>query len=398
MKLSGEIKVSKDGKRVPLKLEATAVHEFPERILSVGSSGLPDKSARIYEKARATILVDGEKSERLLRPDRKLLVAQRSKDQPLVYSPAGTLTREELELTSEHFDTLFLIGLLPGKEVAIGEIWKVSNPVAQAVCNFEGLTEQNLTCKLEEVKDQLARVSLTGSATGIDLGALVKLTIEATYTYDLSAKRLTRLEWKQKDERDQGPASPASSVQSSTLLTRNSIEQPASLSDVALVPVPEGFELPPTLTQLDYRDAKARFQMIYSRDWQTVSQTDEHLVLRLIERGEFVAQVTITPWTKGEKGQHLTPDEFRQAMAETPGWEVERENEAGEVPCDGGRWLYRISTLGQLDGSKVVQNFFLLAGPNGDQVVVAFTMTPKQAERLGTRDLSLATGIDFPSK
>jgi hypothetical protein len=398
LNLSGEIRINKDGKPTPLKLEAAAVHEFPERTLSVGAGGLPEKTARVYEKAQAAFVVEGNKSERTLRSERKLVVAQRLKDQPLAYSPAGPLTREEVELTSEHFDTLSLTGLLPGKPVTAGETWKVSNTVAQALCNFEGLTEQNLMCKLEEVKDQTARVTLTGSATGIELGALVKLTVEATYLFDLNAKHLTRLDWKQKDERDQGPGSPASSVQSSLVLTRTAIDQPPTLSDVALVSVPEGFEPPPIMTQLEYHDAKTRFDMLYGRQWQTVSQTDEHLVLRLIDRGDFVAQATITPWTKAEKGQHLTPDEFRQAMEQTPCWQAQQELQAGEVPSEGGRWVYRISTLGELDGTKVIQNFYLIAGPNGDQVVMVFTMSPKQADRLGTGDLALAANISFPNK
>jgi len=41
---------------------------------------------------------------------------------------------------------------------------------------------------------------------------------------------------------------------------------------------------------------------------------------------------------------------------------------------------------------------WIVAGPNGEQVVIVFTMTPKQADRLGTRDLSLAANIDFPNK
>jgi hypothetical protein len=40
----------------------------------------------------------------------------------------------------------------------------------------------------------------------------------------------------------------------------------------------------------------------------------------------------------------------------------------------------------------------LLAGKKGEQLVVAFTMTPKQAEKLGTRDLSLIGSIDVPAK
>src|SRR2546422_736125 len=89
--------------------------------------------------------------------------------------------RLDMSLSGEHFDTLALAGLLPGRAVSLGETWKIPNAVAQALCNFEGLTEQNLLGKLDEVKDQVARVTVTGSATGIDLGALAKLSVEATY-------------------------------------------------------------------------------------------------------------------------------------------------------------------------------------------------------------------------
>jgi hypothetical protein len=301
-------------------------------------------------------------------------------------------------LTSEHFDTLALPGLLPGRSVSVGDTWKVPNGIAQALCNFEGLTEQDLSCKLDEVKDQVARISVKGSATGIDLGALAKLSVDATYQYDLNSKRITHLEWKQKDERDQGPASPATSVQTTVVLTRTAIEKPAVLSDVALVSVPERAEPPMPLTQLEYRDARDRFDLLYGREWQIVSQGNEHVVMRLLERGDFVSQVTITPWTMAEKGKHLSPEEFRQAMAETPGWEPEDELQAGEVPAEKGRWIYRISTLGELDGAKVMQNFYLVAGPDGQQVVLSFTMAPKQADRLGSRDLSMAANLDFPDK
>jgi hypothetical protein len=394
MNLSGELHVKKDGKPTPLKLEARAAHEFVERVLSV-ADGIPEKCARVYEQARATITVEKETSERTLRPERRLFVAQRHKEQSLVYSPAGSLLREEVELTSEHFPVIGVMGLLPGKEVTVGETWKVTNPVAETLCNFEGLTEQSLVCKLEEVKDQVARVSVSGSATGIDLGALTKLTIEATYQYDLASHRLTRLEWKQKDERDQGPASPATSVQASTVLTRTAIEQPESLSDVSLVSVPDGFEPPPPMTQIEYREAKGRFDLVYGREWQMVGQIEEHTVLRMMDRGDFVAQVTITPWTHAEKGQHLSAEDFKQAMDDTPGWQVEEVLQAGEVPSENGRWIYRISALGQLDGVKVMQNFYLIANPDGEQVVLAFTMPPKQADKLGTRDLSMAASLEF---
>jgi hypothetical protein len=396
MTLKGEIRVSTEAKPSSLPLQAHAEHDFPERILAVNSKGLPEKSARIYEIAKAVITVGGDRTEHTLRPDRRVQVAQRHNDQALTYAPTGPLTREELSLTSEHFDTLTLTGLLPQKEVEVGATWKISDAVAQGLCSFEGITAQDLACTLEKVDGQIAHVSVKGSASGIDQGAMVKLTIDARYEYDLAKHRLVSLVWQQIDERDQGPASPASSEESTTKLTRAVIEQPANLSDVALVSVPDGFDPPLPMTQLYYRDAKSRFDLVYAREWLTVSQTDEHLVMRMLDRGDFVSQVTLTPWSKARPGEHLSGEAFQKQMEKVPGWEQSDVLQVGEVPADGGRWIYRISALGQLDGVKVLQNFYLVAGPGGAQVVLAFTMTQAQAEKLAARDLALAGSIDFP--
>jgi len=398
MTLSGELRISRDGKPVPLSESADASHEFAERILIVDKAGLAEKSARRYATAKASITVGKDRSERSLPADRGVVVAQRGRDQVLVYCPTTALSHEELEAL-EHLDALTLTGLLPGKAVKLDESWKVASTTAQALGHFEGLTEHDLQGKLLEVKDDVATFAITGTASGIELGAFVKLTTDATGRFDLKKKRLVGLEWKEKDERDQGPASPASTFQVKTSVEREAIETPDTLSDVALVSVPEGNAEPPAhVMHVRLTDPKGRFDLTHGREWTLVGQSPEHVVLRLMERGDFVAQATVTPWEPAEKGKHLSPARFHELMDRTPGWEVEKELQAGEVPAEGGRWIYRISALGQLDGSNVMQNFYLIAGPDGEQVVVVFTMTPKQAERLGSRDLSLAGSIDFPKK
>ena len=83
-----------------------------------------------------------------------------------------------------------------------------------------------------------------------------------------------------------------------------------------------------------------------------------------------------------------------------PGWQQEEVLQTGAVPSADapGRWTYRVSAVGQMDGIKVLQNFYLVAGPGGDQVVAAFTMTQGQAEKLGSRDLSLVGSLELPPK
>jgi hypothetical protein len=398
MKLAGEMRFRKNDQPVSVKLEASAVHAFTERAMIVGPGGLVQKTARVYETAKAAITRGEDRSESTLRPERRLIVAQRWKDQGLTYSPSGALYRPELEVTAGHFDTLCLAGVLPGREVSVGDTWKLASNVVQALCNFEGLTEQNVTGKLESVADGVATFRLTGTAAGIDVGALAKVAIDATGRFDVKAKRLTALEWKQKDERDQGPASPASVVEIAISLKRKAIEQPEELSDVKLVSVPPELEPPASMLQLDYRDPQGRFSLLHGREWYVTAENKEHMIMRLMDRGDFVAQVTITPWKNAGKGQHMKAEEFKEAMHDTAGWEPEKILQAGEVPGGTeGRWTYRLSVLGKMSGVAALQNFYLVAAPTGEQLVVVFSMTPKQADKLGARDLSFVGSLEIPA-
>jgi hypothetical protein len=398
MDLKGEMTFRKNDKPQSLPLEATARHVFPERVLMVAKNGNAEKVARLYETAEAVIKTGKYTSRRTLRTDRRLLVAQWHNDALLTYSPAGPLLSDELDLCSDHFDTLHLTGLLPGEGRSVGDTWKVSNEVVMALCHFEGLTEQSLAGKLEEVKDGKALFSIRGPANGIDLGSLVKITVDARGVFDLASRRLVRLEWKQKDEREQGPANPASLVEATTVVERSAVPMPESLGVVALSSVPEGLKAPPLALQMEYRHPRQAYALTYPRDWHIVSQTEEHLVMRLMERGDFVAQVTVAVWEKKEAGKHLSPDEFAETTGHMPGWSPARTLDAREVPTDNGCWVYRLVLAGDLKGVEVVQHFYLVANADGRQVMLGFCMTPKQADRLGTRDLSLVAGLEFPAR
>ena len=55
---------------------------------------------------------------------------------------------------------------------------------------------------------------------------------------------------------------------------------------------------------------------------------------------------------------------------------MEEVIDRGEVPTDADRWVYRITARGELEGSKVVQNFYVVATASGEQMILTFTMKP----------------------
>ena len=397
MTLDGEVRVQQEGKTLNIKRLATGQHDYFERILAISKTGLPEKTARFYKVAKVTLDDGHEKSQRSFRPERSFIVSQRTRDRLLSFSPKGPLTHEELELT-EHFDSMAIPGILPGREVEVGDSWKVANAAVQALCSLEALISHELSCKFTKVEGDVAHLLIGGSVKGIELGGEVKLNVTATATFDLKKSRITRVDWQQHDEREQGPVTPAFKADVTLTIVRTPLDDPpAEINDLALVPVPEGTP-PEHLTALSFTDYKDRFTFNHGRAWQMVAPTEEHVVLRLMDRGDFVAQATLTPWKKAAAGMHLSPDEFHDAMINAPAWEQIQELEKVKKVNDAGaNQVFRYAAEGTLNGIRVVQYYYLVAGEQGDQLVVTFTMTPQQAAKLGSQDIALVRSITFPA-
>jgi hypothetical protein len=391
MALTGQMKVFVDNQEKSLKETATASHEYIERIFEASQDGTAAKSARVYKEAKVAITVDGRQNDRGLRANRKFVAAQRLAEGVLVWSPEGPLTREEADVT-DHFDASSITGLLPATNVAVADSWKVSNATAQALCHLQALSEQSLTCKLEQVKDDVAIINISGSASGIDLGASVKTTVAGSAHFDLKEHRLVALDWRQSDERGQGPVSPAAEVEVAVKVTRAVIEPVNELSEIAVVPL----QTRQALTDLETNDSKDRFALQYARDWYLVGRTDEHLVFRLMDHGEYVAQLTIAPWQKAAAGNHLSPDEVKSIVANSPGWGQDTLLKAEEIKLTTGQWAYLVAGEGDLGNDRAVQYFYFIAGPHGDQAMLTFTMTPGQTQKLGSRDLEVVRGFLLP--
>ncbi|HSQ56463.1 MAG TPA: hypothetical protein VLM40_12040, partial [Gemmata sp.] len=373
---------------------AKARHIFSERVLTV-ADGLVYASARHYTEAAASAIVGHDRTGRALSAERRLIVARRTPDGLVCFSPAGTLTRDELDLVTEHFNPQCLACLLPGKVVNVGETWTIAASAAEAACLFDVIVKSQLTGKLTTLKDGIASFTVDGTAEGIENGAKTTVTVNATGSFDIAAARITELKWKQKDEREQGPASPASKVEATILLKREALaELPMELSDDAMAKLPQG-NIPARLLDIRYADPQGRYSIVHPRDWHVTGQTDAHLVLRLVDRGEFVAQATVSAWRKMEPGKHTSADDFKKALVDLPGWKSERVLAEGELPAGEGRWLFRLSAEGKIDSQPVVQTFYLLAGPRGDQVAVTIAVTPEKFKALGTRDAELVRAIVF---
>ena len=398
--VTGKIKTTgADGKPESMNLGATGSHKYAERIEAVDDRGAVARAVRGYTACESEATLPGTKTKRLLAASRRVVVVQKSADGPTHYSPLGSLTRDELDVVAGHFDSTTVALLLPGKAVNVGDTWPIPAAVVQAVCLFDGLVKHDWVGTLTDVKDGAATFTVTGPAEGYEVGAAVKLSLALTGTYDLAKKRVVRVAVEESDTREQGPVAPACDVKASLTLTRTPLtEEPTELTAADRAKIPADGTIPPGLLTLRHDDPAGSYGFFYARDWYVVAATNEHLVMRLVDRGEFIAQATVLVWKKVLPGTHGTSAELKDAVAKQPGWVAEKMTEDGEIPTDAGRWLYRLVAQGKQDDVPVVQAFHLLAGPAGHQLVVTVVARQEKAVRVGTRDVQLVNSIDLPKK
>jgi hypothetical protein len=220
---------------------------------------------------------------------------------------------------------------------------------------------------------------------------------DATAAYNLKLQRLTQLEWRVSHEQQRGPVSPALSADFVFTLKRVPMDTPVQVNNIAILKMPAAAP-PPALSNIAYRNLKKGFEFQFGRDWHMVNQSaDGKLVLRLVDtRGEFIAQCTVTPWRKTNNPLKL--DEFSKMMRATEGWAQKAGpalDETDKVKSPNGYAIFRVTAEGKLGGVDALRSAYLVSAPQGEQILIDFTMLPSQAAKLDGRDATLAQSVLF---
>jgi hypothetical protein len=412
-----QTRVEVKAKSGEVKALVTARHSFWEHVLALADAtpnanqagpigvrpGLPRRVARYYELADwqrqpfhavQASLSSGKTEKRQLRDERRLLIAQRWRDETVVFSPNGPLTREELDLTEGHLDVLMVPNLLPEGLVAVGESWTVPIPVVQALCGLDGVTESKVQARFASVQNDRAVVVVEGKVDGIADGCETINTVQAKLEYDLTFERWTQLHWRQTQERQAGPITPALHLVAEVQASRQFGGRSSHLTPAVLQNLPG--EPAPAFLLLSYRAPNGECEFLYDRGWHRVAQEERFAVFRLLDRGELVAQMNVTFWPKAKPGQHLTAEQIREFADKAPNFQPEKVIESGEIKSPDGRWIYRHTVQGKSEDLPIMLTWYVVADAQGHQAVFVFTTEPALADKLGGRDLAIVQSASFP--
>jgi hypothetical protein len=383
---------SPEAKPLALKVETKLV--FVDRVASVDSKTQARKSVRQVEQAASTINGEVRPSSSVLRAEVALLMAERLDSSVKVVSPGGPLTRSELELVQQPGDPLALASLLSNKPVTVGDRWTVGDLAARNLSGYDALASNALEATLESLDDASARIRLLGTIRGAALGGEGSMACDGSVTFDRKTKQIEKLTLRRAETRRAGAVEDGLDVKSVITVTRSAIQPPKPLDDDSFVA--RAIEPTTGVDLLLFQAPEGKATLLHDRDWHVYWDDARQAVLKRLDRGEMVAQLNLSVGPNAGKGRHQDLNQFRNDIKKVLGERFIQFVGEGEVDgAPAGGFRYKVTVQGRQGDAGVLWHYYLLAGPEGDQLIATFTLGQAQQVQFGDQDLRLIGSLEW---
>ncbi|GAC1474750.1 MAG: hypothetical protein NVSMB9_25730 [Isosphaeraceae bacterium] len=372
----------------PLALKVEAQLDFFERWLKVDDQGQCRRALRKVVRAASAVNGEVRPSAAALRPEVALLVAEPGAEGVVVFSPAGPLKRSELELVQGPGDPLAWSGLLPDREVKVGDRWKIGDPAVKSLTSYDTLIASTLEGILDSVEADVVKAKLVGEVRGSVLGGVGTMACDGSFTFDRADGRVDGLTLRRAENRRPGPVEEGLDVKSTLTVKRRAAEfnddPPGTLTPDPATPTASERER----LLLDSPDGK--YTLRHDRDWHTYWDDPRLVVLKRIEGGRLVAQCNLATGPSAGPGRPQDPSQFRDDVRKGLGSRFTQFLGAGELAGDSADgFRYKVGVQGRQGDLGIIWYYYLVASPAGDQILATFTLVESQAKAFGDEDEAL---------
>jgi len=390
--VKGDLKLNADGRQVTrLPFEARGLMEYDQRVLHVAAGVRRD--ARFYRQARARINVGAAPETSELSPDRRTVVVDCDPRRTRIYSPLGPLTRDELELIDVQGNPALLDRLLPAGDVSVGDRWKHDDRLIAQLFGLDAVQRNELSSTLRAVESEIVVIDLSGQLRGAIGGVSSDLEVKAKYHFD-RARRLVRwLAMTIKENRSIGHASPGFDVTARIQISIDPAEVVDYLRDAALANLDLNAE--PGSLMLAFASQPGGFRFLHDRSWQAMVDRHDVAVLRMIDRGDLIAQCNASKLPDLPAGQRVALEAYQADIQRALAGEFGEFLQATQGTSGDGFRVLRVVVAGLAGELPIQWRYYHVSNDAGRQVSFVFTMDAKLVERFAEADEGIIGSFEF---
>ena len=204
--------------------------------------------------------------------------------------------------------------------------------------------------------------------------------------------QIVRLDVTRHETRKAGPVEEGLDITSTLTVERKAIATPAELADQVIAALPRDRDPERELLILMAPDGK--YTLKHDRDWHIYWDDSRLTVLKRLDHGEVVAQCNLNVGPKVPPGKHQHPDQFRDDVRRALGARFDQFVGVGEVDGDpAGGFRYKVAVQGRQGDVGILWDYYLIASPDGDQLLATFTHAVAQESAFGGQDVRLVASF-----
>jgi hypothetical protein len=166
------------------------------------------------------------------------------------------------------------------------------------------------------------------------------------------------------------------------------------LADTELTKIP--MEISPQRQLLELVSSDGKYSLLHDRHWHIYWDDRRLTVLKRLDHGQAVAQCNLAMGPPAGKGRHQDVSQFRDDVRRSLKQRFVRFLGAGEVEGDpAGVFRYKLGVQGREGDLGVLWYYFLVASPDGDQLLATFTLAEEEAKTFGEQDLEMIGSLQW---
>lgn len=392
LQVGGDLKlVDSQGKASDLPMSVVANLAYDEATLAVAPDGKPSRSARYYDDVRAVIKIAKGGEKPTLDISRRLIMAARKPDEAAqLYCPTSPLKREELDLIDVPGSSLVFDDVLPAEPVAKGESWKVTDKTLAALLSLDAVSWCDASGILGDITAEgVGDIAVGGTINAAVAGIGTEIELKIKIKFDTKARQIRQFAMLVKENRAVGHIGPGLDTVAKVIVNVSPIPHSQHLTAAVLEKLPA--EAPAEVLALGHEPRGGQYRMQYDRRWFVTEDEPKLTVLRLVDRGELVAQCNISPLPKLEKPIPLA--EYQRDVERSLGKSFGKFVSAGQTINEAGYAVFRVVVHGEVGGLPIEWIYYLVQDRSGRRVSLAFTLEQSLSERFAETDRELVATI-----
>ncbi len=394
--VDGTITLTGEGKTQTVPLGVAAKFAYEEMRLDDGKPKSAVRAARFYSAADAKFEINKQPVVPHLDDEHRLMLAEDSSTGFVISSPAGPLTREELDLVDIPGNTLYLDCLLPSedtaKDVKIGDSWAPADKSLARLLGIDIVSRNELKCSVRDADDKGETISISGTVAGAVMGVATEMQLDGEAKSDSQRRRIVSLQLRIKEQRAAGHTSPATDVVAKLKIDAAPVEECKDLTaDVVKgLPTEPAKATPPLILH----PASAGLQLVYDRRWQTTRDEQTVTVLRLVDRGELVAQCNVS-LLANPSGKPTSLEDFQGDVQKVLGSHFGSFDSVEASKSAAGLQVYRATVSGKVSDLPIQWRYYLVQDEHGHKAALTYTMEQDLVERFSELDAQMIDSLAF---